>query len=813
MNWSLSDIAQLINLSLPEGTGSAIKHISIDSRTIIEPSSTLFIALKGPRNNGHDYIPLLLKQGVKCFIVSENIETKISKEADFLHVNDTLDAFQKIAAFHRTQFAIPVIGVTGSNGKTIVKEWLSECLRTKQIVAKSPKSFNSQVGVPLSVLQLDRHHEIGIFEAGISKQDEMGRLETIIKPSIGIFTNIGSAHDQGFYSRQEKIEEKAKLFENCNTIIYCSDHEEIATYLQSKFDSSKLCSWGKKGDVKTSAEDETYQLIYKEQKYSFHLPFNDKASSENVLHVICTLLNLDYSQTEITNCLQSLSPVKMRLSLLSGINNSLIIDDSYSNDVAALELSLGFLNKHRQDHKAILVLSDLKETGLDEDILYEQVAQLVNNHAFEVIHLVGQEITWFKHLFKSPVTTHHTSEDLLEKGIFENISDYILLIKGARSFHFEKIVKKLSKQLHETTLEINLDLLTANLNYFKSCIKPSTKVMAMVKAYAYGSGYLEVAQSLAYQHIDYLAVAYIDEGIALRKNGIKTPIMVLNAEPDHYQEMLQYDIEPEIFRVDQLKQYLRIHPKTKAFRIHIKLDTGMHRLGFSSEEFEEILLLLSTNPQIRVKSVFTHLSSADDPNEDTYTRKQLETFHQQAIVLENIVGYTIIKHALNSAGIQRFPKYQMDMVRLGIGLYGLGITKIAHQQLKVIGTLKSTISQIKTIEKGETIGYNRKGKANEKMTIATIAIGYADGYNRRFSNGVGKVFIGNELRPVIGNVCMDMTMIDITGLQVKVHDEVEIFGPNVSWATQAKAIGTIPYELLTSIGERVKRIFFEGDLI
>lgn len=808
MNWALSDIAQHLNFHL-EG-GEVIQQIAIDSRSVQVGADTLFVAIIGARNDGHQYINEVYQKGVRCFVVKQDFDAAIYPEARFFAVDDTLKAFQLLAKVYREKFTIPTIGITGSNGKTIVKEWLYTCLKDDYVITRSPKSYNSQVGVPLSVFQINANTTLNIFEAGISMPNEMPQLNTIIQPTIGLITTIGAAHDEGFESREQKTQEKLKLFKGASTVIYCVDHLDVANQIHLS-SSQKYLSWGKKGAISINKIGSKWRVVFGEQDAIIQLPFEQDIHVENTCHVIAILLSLGYELAEIEKRIQRLQPVKMRLSLLAGHYNSLIIDDSYSNDLPALDIALNFLKKHQQKREAVVVLSDILQSGVPDDELYKQVATHVNAvHAVEVV-LVGEKIVKYARLFTGNAVCFSSSEEIITAYSFSKLRDKIVLFKGARMYQFEQLVKRLSSKVHETTLEINLDHIVGNLNYFKSLLLPKTKIMAMVKAYAYGSGYLEVANALQFQKIDYLAVAYVDEGVDLRKNGINVPIMVLNAEPENYDKLEQYNIEPEVFRIDQLKQYAELG--TEGFNIHLKIDTGMHRLGFSLNEIPELLKMLETCPQLRVKSVFSHLSSADDPEEDAFTLKQIADFEAVALQIEQVLGYKPMKHILNSAGAQRFSSSQFDMVRLGIGLYGIGVETKHQKHLTEVGVLKSKVSQVRTVEAGESIGYNRRTKAQKIMKIATVAIGYADGYDRRFSNSTGKVFIEGEVRPVVGNVCMDMIMVDATDLNVKVGDDVEILGGHISWDKSAQTIGTISYELLTGIGERVRRVFYEGDLI
>lgn len=808
MNWALSDIAY--HLKIPFVGEGLIHQIAIDSRSVHVGADTLFVAIVGARNDGHQYIHEVYQKGVRFFLVKKGFASKVYPEAHFFVVEDTLEAFQLLAKVYREKFVVPTIGITGSNGKTIVKEWLYTCLKDDYTITRSPKSFNSQVGVPLSVFQINGNTTLNIFEAGISKPNEMQHLQAIIQPTIGIITTIGAAHDEGFTSREQKTKEKLQLFKGAEVVVYCADQKIVANQIQLVSLSNTL-SWGIKGEVSINKIGQKWRVVYGEQDAIIALPFEQDIHVENTCHVITVLLYLGYSLIEIEQRIQRLQPVKMRLSLLAGHYNSLIVDDSYSNDLPALDIALNFLKKHQQQREAVVVLSDILQSGVPELELYAQVATHVNAIQPVEVLLVGQTIVKYAHMFTGFVNCFSSSEEIMNSYSFSKVRDKIVLFKGARMYQFEHLVKRLSSKVHETTLEINLDHIVGNLNYFKSILLPQTKIMAMVKAYAYGSGYLEIANALQFQKIDYLAVAYVDEGVDLRKNGINVPIMVLNAEPENYDKLAQYNIEPEVFRIDQLKQYAELGKD--GFAVHLKIDTGMHRLGFSLNEIPELMQVLQACPNLRVKSIFSHLSSADDPEEDAFTLQQIADFELAVSQIEQVLGYKPMKHILNSAGAQRFPTAQFDMVRLGIGLYGIGVETQHQKHLTEVGVLKSKISQVRTVDAGESIGYNRRTKAQKAMKIATVAIGYADGYDRRFSNRIGEVFVGGEVRSVVGNVCMDMIMIDATDLNVKVGDEVEILGGHISWDTSAQKIGTISYELLTGIGERVRRVFYEGDLI
>ncbi len=786
-----------------------IKELITDSRKVpIGSEEGLFIAISGDNHNGHDFIQNLYEKGVRNFIVEYETGQNLPK-ANVLKVKNSLVALQKIASHHRKQFEIPVIGITGSNGKTIVKEWLWQCLSIKHSVYKSPGSYNSQLGVPLSVWQMSHYHDLAILEAGISTVGEMQKLEGIIHPTIGIITNIGSAHDQGFESRTQKIYEKLKLFSHSKTLIFCNDHDQIKDALDKlKFPSSKRHTWSTKGNGMVNFEStggSIYRVFYCENEFRLRLPFLDTASQENLMHCISTLLYFNFDAEEIQDALNGLETVKMRLEVKQGVNGCYLIDDTYNNDLAGLKMAIDFLKGQTQRKLKTLILSDILQQSTPDSILYSQVSKLVKDANITRLIGIGPNIEHNDSNFSMATEFYESTDSFLSNISDEDFSNEIILIKGARTFQFERIVNRLSNQVHETVLEIDLDALVNNLNFYRSRLNKETKLMVMVKALAYGSGAAEISGLLQFHKVDYLGVAYTDEGVELRKNGISIPIMVMNPKDD-MEELLKFDLEPELFGLNQLRAYASLlSDRDRSLRVHFNINTGMNRLGFEPHEVDEALEIINVS-KIEIASVFTHLAGADESEHEDFTRNQISVFSHFSQRMEEKTGKTIIKHVLNSAGIMNYPEYQFDMVRLGIGLHGIDPTN-QSTELMPVSTMKTVISQIKRIKKGETIGYSRKGKANEEMKIATIAIGYADGFQRAFSNGKGHVLINGQAAPVIGNVCMDMTMVDIKNIEAKEGDEVIIFGSGLPIGDVAESIGTIPYEILTNVSSRVRRLY------
>ncbi len=812
------DIVHIASGQLLQGHGDMqVQHLLLDSRKVYAPESSVFFAISGDRHDGHEYLLGLYQQGVRQFVIEKRCDFSLMPLANVVMVSSSVQALQAIAAKHREQFHYPVIGITGSNAKTIVKEWLSQLLAKDYQIVRSPRSYNSQIGVPLSVWAMQANHSLGIFEAGISKPGEMQYLQKVIKPTIGIFTNIGTAHDEGFENTTQKISEKLLLFPNVETLVYCGDHVLIHEEILKQKNHFHTFSWSR---INTSAtvyimaiENQlgktVIKFVYNKNSASLLLPFTDEASIENALHCLAVLLLLNIDLVEINNRLQLLQPVAMRLELKQGINGCYLIDDSYNNDLAGLMIAMNFLEQQQQTEKKCLILSDMLESAVSPEQLYQNVAALVKQKNIHQFIGIGEQITAYAPLFINAVF-YPTTAAFLEASQTQQFAQQTILIKGARAFEFEHIVAALQQKVHGTVLEINLDALSHNLNYYKSLLLPQTKIMVMVKAFAYGSGSYEVANLLQYHRVDYLGVAYTDEGVDLRTHGIGLPIMVMNPSEESFAKMHANHLEPEIYSFKILNEYLDFIGREQLVeaKIHLKLDTGMHRLGFEIEDLENLVSILIQNPSIKVVSIFSHLAGADDAQHNAYSMQQMEIFETMAGKIEAALGYTTIKHVLNSAGISRFTNHQYDMVRLGIGLYGVDATAAQQNKLQSVGTLKTIISQIKDVPAGATIGYSRKGVASSPMRIATIAIGYADGYDRRFSRGVGSVYISGKHCPVVGNVCMDMTMIDITHTQAKEGDAVEIFGNNISLINLATQIETIPYEILTNVSGRVKRVFY-----
>jgi alanine racemase len=820
MHYRIDEINTVVNGKFyGENFTADIEHISIDTRETISSSASLFFCLMA-RNDGHQYIDIAYSKGIRNFVVSESIESHNYPETNFILVEDTLIALQQLATYHREKFDIPVIGITGSNGKTIVKEWLYQLLSPQKNIVKSPKSYNSQIGVPLSVLNMEAKNELAIFEAGISTINEMQRLETIIRPSIGIFTNIGTAHDAGFENTGQKVTEKLKLFQHCDTLLYCSDYHEIEEAVQSLGIPRKI-SFGTNSDATLHIQQQQSEnlkavfiissSLFNIQHSSFIIPFTDTASIENCFHCVLTMLSLDYAIPDIQEKILSLRNLPMRLELKYGINNCTIIDDSYSADFYSLQVAMDFLKQQETHKKKTLIISEFEDSGLSEKEYIDKLKIILQQTSFDKLIGVGKI---FMHQIEALTYTikewyvFETTEKLLEQFHVLKFDRELILLKGARKFSFEKITAQLIGQTHATVLEINLNALIHNLNIYRGFLPKDCGVIAMVKAFSYGSGSTEVAALLEKQRIDYLAVAYADEGVHLRKNGIHTPIIVMNPDAVDFDRMLEYSLEPEIYSL-QILQQLIDKIKDSPIYIHLKVETGMNRLGFMVNEIGELIKVLKAHPAIRVKTIFSHLAGSEEAQLDEFTRQQIASFRKVSETLTMQLSYPIKKHLLNSSGILRFPEAHFDYVRLGIGLYGVDSTSSIQQQLQTIGTLKTRISQIKTVAKGETVGYSRKGIADKDLKIAVLAIGYADGYDRRFGNGIGEVFISGQKAKIIGNICMDMCMADITHIdEVYEGDETEIYGREISIIKQAEKIGTIAYELLTRISSRVKRLYY-----
>jgi len=809
---SLKNIEQILHAKrFGDIAFETIDNISIDSRSLQNNEKTLFFALVGPNNDAHIYISTLIDKGVQNFVVNR-IPKECETKTNFLVVENTLDALQLFAAHHRSLFKFPVIGLTGSNGKTIVKEWLNFLLSPDFNIIRSPKSYNSQVGVPLSVISINDKHNLGIFEAGISKMNEMEKLEVIIKPTIGIITNIGSAHDEGFEDLENKIKEKLKLFKHSKLIIY-QKNRVIDALIASKI---KTFCWSfndKSADVfvcKKAADDKTIlQIQYAKTQFEIEIPFQDEASVENAVTCLMVLLSFKYDKTTIQNRMQWLYPVEMRLKVKNGINNTTLIDDSYSSDFQSLKIALDFLESQKQYKNKTVILSDIFQSGLSNEELYSKVSQLIISNKINRVIGIGETISAFKSTFTNCITFKNTADFFLNFN-YLNFGNETILIKGARHFQFEEIVAALEEKTHKTVLEINLNAISHNLSFFKSKLKPTTKMMVMVKAFGYGSGGFEIAKLLEHHKVDYLGVAFADEGISLKNAGIMLPIMVLNPESTSFSAIIQYKLEPEIYSLKGLNSFLKIAEKRnlKHFPIHIKLDTGMHRLGFEEVNIDELIAILKENKFVTVKSILSHMATSDDLEHRNFANSQIALFEKLSSKLMTELKIQPVRHILNTSGISNFPKGQYDMVRLGIGLYGISNEADEQKYLENVGTLKSIISQIRTIQTGESVGYGRRFIADKPTKIATIPIGYADGISRHWGNSVGFVTIKNQKAKIVGSVCMDMLMVDCTEINCKEGDSVVIFGESPTVTFMANQLQTIPYEILTSISQRVKRVFY-----
>ena len=824
INYNIKKISDIIKgkLILSDISNIIIKHLLTDSRQIVFTENCLFFALTGRNNNGHKYIEELYNKGIKNFVIS-SVPSNIKKfkYSNFILVKDTLKALQLLTSFHRQNFNIPVIGITGSNGKTIVKEWLYQTMCDDKKIIRNPKSYNSQTGVPLSVWKIKPEFDFAIFEAGISKTDEMEKLQDIIKPTIGIFTNIGDAHSENFVNTKQKINEKLKLFKNVNILIYCSDYDEIKEQITKSSKNINCWTWSKKNKGKLNIQkinknDEQTNIyaFYNKKNINITIPFIDDASIENAIHCWATMLYLGYDNNIISQRIKSLSSVAMRLELKQGINNCSIINDSYNSDINSLSIAIDFLNQQKQHKKKTVILSDILQSGRNEENLYNEVSKLIANKGIDRIIGIGKAIKRQSDKFKVEKEFFDTTDDFLNHFSFSSFYDETILIKGARIYKFELISKALEQKTHETILEINLNAIIHNLNYHRSLLNPKTKITAIVKAFSYGSGSFEIANILQFHNIDYLAVAYTDEGVELRKAGISVPIIIMNPETRSFDVMIKYDLEPEIYNLrllnllnQSIKRNLIRYDKT--IPIHIKLDTGMHRLGFENDEIKELIQCIKNNRNIYIKSIFSHLAASDEIIHDDFTKLQVNRFVKMSDFIKSKIDYPVLLHILNSAGVSRFREYQFDMVRLGIGLYGVSSDKSEKKLLQNVSTLKTSISQIREVPANDTIGYGRKYVAKHNMKIATVAIGYADGLNRKLGNGKGNLMINGKLVPIVGDICMDMCMIDITDVNAKQGDQVIVFDDNYPITKIASQLETIPYEVLTNISRRVKRVYYK----
>ena len=814
--YKIKDIAEIFGKkAIRASTQDEILYLTFDSRKIENPSQSLFFALRAERD-GHCYVKDAYQQGVRNFVVEEGRDNYLEySNANFFEVVSVLDKLQELATYHRAQFQYPVWAIGGSNGKTIVKDWLNQLLSPDYSIVRSPKSFNSQIGVALSLWQMSDDHNIALIEAGISKPSEMQALRKMIRPTIGVLTNIKEAHGENFENQHHKIREKLELFKDVKLLVYSPK------YISKEYSKSFTCdsfTWGYEPECdlyvkdvqKISSGNHLIRAIYKGASLQIIIPFHDEASIENAIICWACLLVTGIEQVVIESRMANLVPVKMRLELKTGIYNTSIIDDSYSCDIASLTIALDFLQQQNQHQKRSLILSDIPELGKETESTYKRVAALINHKGIERFIGIGKEISSFYALFNDKAMFYPSTQDFITHLNEVNFHDETILIKGARKFHFEDISKALSLKIHETSLEINLNALEHNLKLYKSQLDDKTKMMVMVKAFSYGSGSYEIANLLQFNHVDYLAVAYADEGITLRKAGIKLPIMVMSPDLLSLETLVGYSLEPEIFSFSHLNAFIALLEKMdiQEYAIHLKLDTGMHRLGFNPEDLKEITHLITESKRIRIASVFSHLAAADDVIHDDFTRAQIHTLTFFSDALSKALGYRFLTHIANTSAITRFPEAHLDMVRLGIGLYGIKNLSSQNAKLEAVATLKTVVSQVKRIAVEDSVGYGREGSLATNGEIATVKIGYADGYSRRFGNGVGKMLINGQLVPTVGNICMDMCMLEVSGLDVREGDEVIVFGEELRVEELAKAVDTIPYELLTGISQRVKRVYF-----
>lgn len=805
----------------------SITELAIDTRNIHQPSSALFVALKTPLRDGHNYIQAAWDAGVRSFLVSRRTPLPVLADANILFVPDTLEALQHIAAAHRAQFHIPVIGITGSNGKTVVKEWLSQLLGTDYNIVRSPKSYNSQIGVPLSVWQMADEHKLAVFESGISQPGEMQKLEPIIQPTIGLFTNIGAAHSEGFADNKQKIKEKLLLFRHASQLVYCSDdvllNECVQQMMQSRGGKAplQLFTWSATHEAtlrithkQTVAGKTNINALYKGKEIQISIPFSDDASIENAIHCWCIMLLLGVSQEKAEARMPLLQQVSMRMEMRQGVNDCTIINDTYNSDLTSLQLALNFLEQQKQHSRHTVIMSDILQPGKPEQELYQEVATYISRRHIQRFIGIGPALYKHRDLFKKhkglQSVFYKSTELFLKNFHLLSFGSEAILLKGARVFAFEKIGLLLEQKVHQTVMTIDLRALKENLDVFRSLLAPGVKTMAMVKAFAYGSGSFEIANLLQYAGVDYLAVAYTDEGVALRKAGIKLPIMVMSPDATSFDRMIAWKLEPELYNFRSLAAFTAIAAtlQVTAYPVHIKLDTGMHRLGFNPGDLDELTKQIAANPTIHIASIFSHLAASDDAAEDSYSAQQAARFDVMSSSILQHLSYRPLLHLCNSAAIARHKLLHYDMVRLGLGLYGVDSSATLAGKLQQISTLRTSIAQVRDVAAGENIGYGHHTIAQHNMRIATICIGYADGYPRTMGNGNAYVLINGSKAPTVGTICMDMCMVDITHIPgVAEGGEAIVFGPGLPVTQLAAWAGTISYEIMTGISQRVKRVY------
>jgi len=809
------DIARITGARIIGTTNQAIRFVSTDTRTADHPAEGLFVALRGPNHDGHRYIPEACQLGFRVFIV-ETIPDLLAGRQDllFLLTPDPLKALQDMASWHRRNFAGTLIAITGSNGKTIIKEWLAQVLQQFYPVSKSPKSYNSQLGVPLSVLAIHPDARYAVMEAGISLPGEMLKLQHILNPEIGILSNIGDAHQENFTDIPAKIREKITLFRDCQKILYCRDHELIDQELRASGFSAQLITWSRSGgsdlniiDEKTGEGKHFIRAVYHGDQVHLTVPFTDPGSIENLIHIWLVTLTLGLDQAACQALIINLEPVRMRLEQKAGMNGCTLINDFYNSDIVSFKTALDLLYQQTPQKKKTIIFSDILQTGIPEDLLYSEISHIIERRSIHRLIGIGPAISRQKARFGQIMEGWPSTAEFVGQLNPDDFRDEAILLKGARTFEFENISRLLEARVHSTTLEIRMDDVRHNLTRFRKELKPGTAIMVMAKAFTYGSGGVEMVRLLDSERVDYLGVAFADEGREIRRAGIRMPVMVMN--PDFRQSDILIDnrLEPEVFNWSGLKLFARFAREqgNSAYPVHLKIDTGMHRLGFNPSDTGKIITWLREHPEVFVRSVFSHLAASDDPEADEFTRLQISTFTKTCDALSGGLGYTFLRHILNTAGITRFPGAQFEMVRLGIGLHGYD--QNLSGEILPVATLKTVISQIHDLPPGEFVGYGRLTRLDKATRIAVIPIGYADGIDRRLGNGkYSMLFKGNRI-PTIGNICMDMTLLDVTGSVAAEGDEVIVFGSNLPVTEMARVLGTIPYEILTSIPQRVKRVY------
>ena len=809
----MNEIAEIINGTLHSGIPVEIMEYSIDSRSVVTPEHTLFFALTGNNHNGHDYIRTLYSDGMRAFVISEfREEFNQLTGANFIVVENVLTALQQLAAHHRQHTQAEVIGITGSNGKTVVKEWLYQLLANDHAVYRSPRSYNSQVGVPLSLLGIDPKTEIAIIEAGISLKGEMQHLQQMIQPTIGIFTHLGDAHGENFASKEEKLAEKAQLFTSCQWVI--GQTGEALEYIKTRVPSTtSFLLWGEdpKADIHVKTMDialghREVQVTFGNKHFILDIPFPDIASYENCMNAVSILLLKQYSPNVIISRVQQLSAIAMRMEIKDGINNCTLVNDYYNSDPSSFQLALNILATQDASKERVVILSDFMDTGKSGDDLYPSIAETLRQANISLFIGIGKHLSEHRHDFAANSRFYEDTEHFLRQEERDNFNNQIILIKGARAFQLEYIAGFLQKQSHSTILEVDLDAMVHNLNHFRSLT--DAHIAVMVKAFSYGSGSREIASLLQYHRVDYLMVAFADEGIELRAAGITIPIAVMNPEREAFDNMIMFNLEPEIYALDILEDFNQALNKhgIKRFPVHIKLNTGMNRSGFDEQDIPQLLEFFGTERSVYIRSIFSHLAGSDETMHDEFTLGQIHLFERMTERIQTQFNYKIWRHILNSAGIERFPQYHFDMVRLGIGLHGISAT---HANLQPVSSFKTYISSIRNVPEGQSIGYGRKSYTTRSSRIAVIPVGYADGLNRHLSNRVGNVFIKGKRVPIIGNICMDTCMIDVTDTNATIGDEVEIFGKHILVTELSEQLGTIPYEILTGISHRVKRVYYK----